>query len=145
MIPAHIERARQGIEPAMVKRLPSGWVLMANSQFLPGYCILFADPVKPSLNDLNTDERAQFLHDMAIVGDAILTATGAERINYAILGNSEPCLHAHICPRFANEDENYRHGLPWSYPQMQAVEYQFNELNHSELRERILAQIERLI
>ena len=45
-----------------------------------------------------------------------MEVTGAYRINYAIMGNSDPYLHAHITPRYADEPEQYRHGLPWSYP-----------------------------
>ena len=41
---------------------------------------------------------------MAGLGDAVLLVTGAERINYEILGNVEPALHAHVIPRHTNED-----------------------------------------
>ena len=85
-------------------------------QFLRGYCILLADPIVPSLNDLDQVQRSQYLCDMALVGDALLDVTGAYRINYAIMGNSDPYLHAHITPRYTDEPEQYRHGLPWSYP-----------------------------
>jgi hypothetical protein len=35
---------------------------------------------------------------MALLGDVLLEITGAERINYGLLGNSEPALHAHVFP-----------------------------------------------
>ena len=41
---------------------------------------------------------------MGNVGDALLASTDSFRINYSILGNSDPFLHAHICPRYAWED-----------------------------------------
>jgi len=44
-----------------------------------------------------------------------MEVTGAYRINYAICGNSEPALHAHIVPRYMTEPEDLRKGLPWSY------------------------------
>ena len=50
---------------------------------------------------------------MALVGDALLEVTGAYRINYAILGNTDPALHAHIVPRFLTEPDEYRKGPPW--------------------------------
>ncbi|MGD0749887.1 MAG: hypothetical protein ABSA23_00600 [Anaerolineales bacterium] len=62
---------------------------------------------------------------MALVGDALLEVTGAYRINYGILGNSDPFLHAHIVPRYLTEPENLRNGLPCSYPRklMDAVSF----------------------
>ena len=91
--------------------------MLCDLQFLSGYCILLADPVVSSLNDLSQAKRSEFLCDMATVGDALLEVTGAYRINYAIAGNSDPYLHAHIVPRYMTEPEILRKGLPWSHPQ----------------------------
>jgi diadenosine tetraphosphate (Ap4A) HIT family hydrolase len=112
-----VDAARAGTNPALICRVTSGWVVLCDMQFLRGYCILLADPVVPSLNDLKNDQRAAFLCDMALVGDALMEVTGAYRINYAIAGNSDPYLHAHIIPRYTTEPESMRKGLPWSYPQ----------------------------
>ena len=71
---------------------------MGDPQILPGYCLLLPDPVVPHLNALTGEARRQFLDDMARLGDAVLAVTGAERINYEILGNVEPALHAHVIP-----------------------------------------------
>jgi len=54
---------------------------------------------------------------MATVGDALLEVTGAYRINYAMAGNTDPNLHAHIIPRYIAEPEAFPKALPWSYPQ----------------------------
>jgi diadenosine tetraphosphate (Ap4A) HIT family hydrolase len=86
-------------------------------QYLPGYCVLLPDPVVPSLNILTREQRASYLCDMSAIGDALLEATDAFRINYAIMGNSDPALHAHIVPRYMSEPEQIRKHLPWSYPQ----------------------------
>jgi diadenosine tetraphosphate (Ap4A) HIT family hydrolase len=53
---------------------------------------------------------------MSMIGDALMEVTGAYRINYAIMGNSDPALHAHIVPRYITEPEPYRTNTPWSYP-----------------------------
>lgn len=116
-IPQRVEAARSGKNPTLICRSPSGWVVLCDLQFLSGYCILLADPLVTSLNDLNHQGRSDFLRDMAIVGDALMEVTGAYRINYAIAGNTDPYLHAHIVPRFLSEPEEFRKGLPWSYPQ----------------------------
>ena len=96
--------------------MESGWVVLADMQYLRGYCILLADPVVTSLNDLAIEARVTFLKDMSLVGDALQKVTGAFRINYAVMGNSDPKLHAHIVPRYLDEPEQYRLNQPWSYP-----------------------------
>jgi diadenosine tetraphosphate (Ap4A) HIT family hydrolase len=95
-------------------------------QFLSGYSILLPDPVVSSLNDLDRAKRAEYLCDMATVGDALMEVTGAYRINYAIAGNTDPYLHAHIVPRYLTEPENLRYGLPWSHPQEEIDSIPFN-------------------
>jgi diadenosine tetraphosphate (Ap4A) HIT family hydrolase len=117
LIHQRVETARAGTNPTVICRVPSGWVMLCDMQFLRGYCILNPDPVVPDLNALNRQQRADYLCDMALVGDALMDVTGAYRINYAICGNSEPALHAHIVPRYMTEPAQLRKGLPWSYSQ----------------------------
>jgi diadenosine tetraphosphate (Ap4A) HIT family hydrolase len=105
---------RKGIHPSCVTRTSSGWVILAERQVLPGYCLLLPDPVVPHLNALDGAVRAAFLADMATVGDALLALTGAIRINYAIFGNQEPALHAHVFPRYADEPASMRAVQPWA-------------------------------
>lgn len=85
-------------------------------QYLRGYCILLPDPVVSSLNDLSQQQRVSYLCDMSIVGDALLEVTEAYRINYAIMGNSDQVLHAHIVPRYLTQPDDFRSNTPWSYP-----------------------------
>src|ERR1700691_2148546 len=101
-IHALVQRARAG-DPRVLASLPSGWALFGERQFVGGYVLLLPDPGVADLNSLAPRERAQFLFDMSLVGDALLAVTGALRINYAIFGNIEPALHAHIMPRYADE------------------------------------------
>lgn len=114
-IHARVDRLRSGEDPGFIERLPSGWAVMGDPQVLIGYCLLLPDPVVPSLNALEGRARLEFLGDMAALGDAVLAATGAARINYAILGNLDPALHAHVIPRYAHEPDPNRTAHPWSY------------------------------
>lgn len=120
LIHRQVAAAREGREPRVITRLSSGWAVFGERQFVRGYALLLPDPVVPSLNALGSQERTQFLLDMARLGDALLKVTGAARINYAILGNQEPALHAHVIPRFADEPEALRAGHPWAYDWEQA-------------------------
>ena len=87
---------------------------MGEQQVLTGYCLLLPDPVVPHLNALRGAQRDLFLSEMAAVGDAVLEAAAAQRINYAMFGNVEPALHAHIFPRFAAESAALRSAQPWA-------------------------------
>ena len=143
IIHQRVAAARAGTNPTVVCRVPSGWVVLADMQYLRGYCILLADPVVESLNDLNQDQRAQYLGDMTRVGDALLEVTGAYRINYGVLGNSDPALHAHIIPRYASEPDEYRRDLPWSYPNEVMNATQFNYQRDRELIQQLAAAIQK--
>ena len=121
--------------------MTSGWAVMGDVQFLPGYCLLLADPVVASLNDLSADERIRFLSEMTLIGDALLEVTGASRINYEILGNAEPELHAHIFPRFRDEPDHLIRRPAWFYDRKAAP--QFSEEIHGHLKQRITEAIKK--
>lgn len=123
LIEERVALSRAGQNTKVICKLRSGWAVMGDVQFLPGYCLLLADPVVPSLNDLKEDARRQFLGDMAMLGDALLAVTDAQRINYEILGNSEPELHAHLFPRYAWEIERARRMPAWFYDWQNAPAY----------------------
>ncbi|HSN69955.1 MAG TPA: VOC family protein [Steroidobacteraceae bacterium] len=104
-----------GADPSLIARLVSGWAVMGDPQVLPGYCLLLPDPVVPHLNAMPSVRREGFLAEMALLGDAVLAATGAVRINYAMFGNLEPALHAHVVPRYSTESLELQTAHPWAY------------------------------
>lgn len=108
-----VEAARSGRLPRVIKRMQSGWAVLGDPQITHGYCLLLPDPVVAHLNELSGAARRQFLDDMTALGDAVLEETGAERINYEILGNVEPALHAHVIPRYGHEDPELRQKPVW--------------------------------
>jgi diadenosine tetraphosphate (Ap4A) HIT family hydrolase len=136
-----VEAARAG-DPSVIARLPSGWAMMGQRQVLRGYCLLLPDPVVPDLNALEGAARDRFMCDLGRLGAAVLAATGALRINYAIFGNLEPALHAHVHPRFADEPEQFRTQNPWSYDWTRAP--LFDAAVHGELRDAICERLGRM-
>ena len=138
-IHALVDRCRAGDYPAAALRLRSGWVIMGERQVLSGYCLLLPDPVVPHLNALPADLRGQFLSDMASVGDALMEVTVATRINYAMFGNVEPALHAHIFPRHATEPEATRTAQPFALDWAGAPAY--SDAVHGELKRRLAARL----
>jgi diadenosine tetraphosphate (Ap4A) HIT family hydrolase len=141
LIQERVAQARAGTNHKVLCRLTSGWAVIGDVQFLPGYCLLLPDPVVPSLNDLDEVERARFLSEMTLIGDALLEVTGAGRINYEILGNAEPELHAHIFPRFRDEPEDRIQRPAWFYDWKTAP--QFSEEVHGPLKQRITEAIQK--
>lgn len=128
LIHRRVDEARRGENPRVIARMGSGWAVMGDAQFLRGYSLLLPDPVVPHLNALEGAARTRFLDDMAALGDAVLKVTGAVRINYEMLGNLEPALHAHVFPRFADEPAELRTKPVWFYdwdkaPKFDPVEY----------------------
>jgi diadenosine tetraphosphate (Ap4A) HIT family hydrolase len=114
-IHAEVAAARAGRNPRVIARLRSGWAVFGERQFVRGYVLLLPDPVVPDLNALAVPERDAFLGDMGRLGDALLEVSGAWRINYAIFGNEQPALHAHVIPRYSHEPEALRARHPWCY------------------------------
>jgi diadenosine tetraphosphate (Ap4A) HIT family hydrolase len=110
-----VARLRAGEDPTLVARMPSGWAVLGEQQFLRGYALLLPDPVVGTFNELTPTDRAQAMTDAAALGDALLKVTGALRINYAIFGNLEPALHIHVVPRYTNEPDGLRMAHPWAY------------------------------
>jgi len=109
-----VRAARRG-DARVIARMPSGWAMFGERQFLRGYALLLPDPVVAGIESLANPERTQFLLDMTELGAALLVVTGALRINYAIFGNLEPALHAHVVPRYADEPAALRTAHPWAY------------------------------
>lgn len=131
---------RAGADPALIVRMPTGWAVMGDPQVLRGYCLLLPDPVVPHLNALAPSAQVAFLADMARLGQATQDVTGALRINYALFGNLEPALHAHVFPRLAAEPEALRAAHPWAWDWTNARP--FDPLVDGELQRAVRGRLE---
>mgnify|MGYP003575760525 CR=1 FL=1 len=120
VIHRRVNDARAGRDPTVLGRCASGWAVFGHQQFVEGYLLLLPDPVVPDLNALTPERRSQFLLDMSRLGDALVRTKAPVRINYAIFGNVEPALHAHVIPRYRTEPEAMQTQHPWTYDWNQA-------------------------
>lgn len=117
-----IAAALRGDNPTVLARMPSGFAVIGDVQWLPGYCVLLTDdPAVGRLSDLPRARRRQFLEDMADLGEAVERAcleldTDFRRVNLEILGNTDPYLHAHIWPRYEWEPAGLVGKPVWLYP-----------------------------
>jgi diadenosine tetraphosphate (Ap4A) HIT family hydrolase len=110
-----VAACRAGAEPTLITRMAAGWAVLGDPQVLRGYCLLLPDPVVPHLNAMTPAAQQAFLADMARLGEAVQRVTRPVRINYAIFGNVEPALHAHVLPRYADEPSHLVTANPWAY------------------------------
>ena len=134
-----VAACRAGSEPTVIARLASGWAVLGDPQVLRGYCLLLPDPVVPHLNALEPTAQRAFLADMARLGDVVYGVTRAVRINYALFGNVEPALHAHVFPRCADEPAHLATANPWGYDWGAAPG--FDAVRDRELIERIRLEL----
>jgi diadenosine tetraphosphate (Ap4A) HIT family hydrolase len=139
LIHQRVRECQVGTNPKVICRVQAGWVVLGDVQFLRGYSLLLPDPVVPSLNALSEPGRAEYLLAMAALGDVLLEVTGALRINYELLGNAEPALHAHVFPRYADEPAELRTRPAWFYDWNAAPA--FDHARDRELMERIAAGV----
>ncbi len=145
-----IGAAERGENPTVLTRMRSGFAVIGDTQFLPGYCLLLASPQVNHLSDLPYERRNAFLFDMSLLGEAIETVRrpeGLRRMNYDILGNTDAFLHAHVFPRYEWEPAEYIHGPVFLYPRDRWTDeqYQFSEAAHRELKARIAAELVKLV
>jgi hypothetical protein len=68
-------------------------------------------------------------------GTRLLAITAAARINYAIYGNVDPALHAHIFPRDSAEPESTRTAQPWALDWKAAPLY--SDALHGDFKRRV--------
>lgn len=142
VIEQRFDAAEAGQNPAVVCRMKSGWLVLADQQAPPGWCILIPSPLVKDLNALDEPGRVQFLTDMAAAGDALMKVAGAYRINYSILGNVDPLLHAHIQPRYADEPDEQRKAPVWTIKY--ANPPMFDAARDADLIARLRAELQRM-
>ncbi|MDX3541051.1 diadenosine tetraphosphate hydrolase [Streptomyces sp. MB09-01] len=146
-----IGSAHRGENPTVLRRLDSGFAVIGDRQFLPGYSVLLTDdPAVTRLSDLSRARRAAYLGDLERLAEAVERACARldpafRRVNIEILGNTDPYLHTHIWPRYDWEPAD-RVRLPvWLYE----AEYRRGEQHalgprHDALRAAIAAELDRL-
>ncbi|MFD4864517.1 HIT family protein [Streptomyces sp. NPDC058412] len=146
-----IGSAHRGENPTVLRRLDSGFAVIGDRQFLPGYSVLLTDdPAVTRLSDLPRARRAAYLGDLERLAEAVERACARldpafRRVNIEILGNTDPYLHAHIWPRYDWEPAD-RVRLPvWLYEEEhRRAEQHALGPRHDALRADIGAELDRL-
>ena len=146
-----INSALRGGNPTVLRRLESGFAVMGDVQFLPGYSVLLVDdPSVQRLSELPRSRRLAFLSDMDALGEAVERACrrldpAFRRVNLEILGNTDPFLHAHVWPRFAWEPADLVGRPVWLYPRDRWSDDRYAlGPRHDALRKSIREELDRL-
>ncbi|NKQ28936.1 HIT family protein [Streptomyces galbus] len=144
-----IGAALRGENPTVLRRLESGFAVIGDVQFLPGYCVLLVDePGVQRLSDLPRPKRLAFLSAMDRLGGAVERACGRldpgfRRVNLEILGNTDPFLHAHVWPRYEWEPAELVGKPVWLYPADRWTDERFRlGPRHDALRAAIAGELD---
>lgn len=83
--------AERGANPTVLARMRTGWAVIGDTQHLPGYSLLLYAGRANHLTDLPRSERALFLFDLSLLGEAVQAAcvqrdTAFRRLNYEVAG-----------------------------------------------------------
>ncbi|MFG3551539.1 HIT family protein [Streptomyces sp. NPDC047725] len=146
-----IGAALRGENPTVLRRLSSGFAVIGDVQFLPGYSVLLVDePSVQRLSELPRAKRLAFLSDMDQLGEAVERVCrrldpAFRRVNLEILGNTDPFLHAHVWPRYEWEPADVVGAPVWLYPRERWRDEQFGlGPRHDALRDAIGTELDRL-
>ncbi len=148
----HLGAARRGEHPLLLAEMRSGWAVMGDTQFLPGYALVLSNvPGAVHLTDLTRSQRAEFLLDIGLLGEAVMSVCNGldpslRRLNYEILGNRDRYLHAHIFPRYGWEDAELLSEPVWHYPpdRWTSPRDAFSD-EHESLRDAIAARLRQIM
>ena len=144
-----ITLALRGENPKVMARMRSGFAVIGDTQYLPGYSVLLsADEHVDHPTELPWLDRRAFFFDLTILGEAVFNARrkhGVWRINYEVLGNSWPHMHGHVHARYASEPADKIVGPVWRYPKevRNSPEFAYDDEKHGQLRVEITTELEK--
>jgi diadenosine tetraphosphate (Ap4A) HIT family hydrolase len=95
----------------------AGWetsvLRLMRNQYVPGYCVLICTQHIREPYELTPQMRGLFFEDMMRAGIALEKAYQPLKMNFQILGNLTPHLHAHLIPRYYGDDGPHAPLDPW--------------------------------
>lgn len=100
-----------------VARLQVATLGLYDDARFPGRALLVFDDHVEHLEDLPFERARAFFEDARTAARAIKLVASSPRVNYAILGNTEPHLHRHLIPR-QPRSEPAPERPPWEDPRL---------------------------
>ncbi|MCB8932600.1 MAG: HIT family protein [Fimbriimonadaceae bacterium] len=90
-------------EAVVVADLEASRLRLARNQFVRGYCVLVSHVHAKEPYELAPEVQAAFFRDLMRAAKALDRVFQPVKMNYQILGNQVPHLHAHLLPRYADD------------------------------------------
>lgn len=90
-------------EGFFVAELASSHLRMPRNQFVRGYCVLVCRVHVKEPHELPPGQQVAFFGELTAAARALESVFQPIKMNYLILGNQVPHLHAHLVPRFADD------------------------------------------
>jgi diadenosine tetraphosphate (Ap4A) HIT family hydrolase len=89
--------------------LPASVVYLWRGDRYPGRCVVALKEHERELFALSPSRRSQFMEDVSTVAAAVSQGFKADKVNYAVFGDTVPHLHFHVVPK-------HKDGLDWGNP-----------------------------
>jgi len=96
----HPQIARDTIE---VGDLPLSHLRLMNDRTYPWLLLMPRRPGASEIIDLDEEDRAGLMREIALVSRVLKAHTGCDKLNVASLGNAVPQLHVHVIARFRGD------------------------------------------
>jgi diadenosine tetraphosphate (Ap4A) HIT family hydrolase len=96
---ARIREMEAGNYPYYVGRMPTGYVVLGETQYYTGTTEFVSSVCVGELHELEPEFRDAYVRDMALVAEAIHRAFRPRRLNTELTGNTVPHLHWRFFPR----------------------------------------------
>lgn len=140
-----IEVTKQGKNPYFVRELKTGYVVIGDYQRINGYTLFLCKQCATELHCLEPEFRAEFLHEMSIVAEAVYHAFKPEKLNYELLGVGKGIhMHWHIFPRRTGDTP--KPGPVWQLgSELSAEEYRPSPEELEDLKIRLNIQLDKLL
>ena len=119
LICERINQIKHHSNPAFVKEMQTGYVVIGDHQHFYGYTLFLCKKHVTECFQLDKNERMTFLYEMSLAAQAVSQAFQAEKMNIEMLGNGVSHLHVHLFPRKSGDLEEYGdhgRGPVWWYP-----------------------------
>ena len=100
LICERIAQIKNGTNPYFVRETKTGYVVIGDQQRIWGYTVFLCKQHAKELHELEPAFRDEFLHEMALVAEAVYHAFQPDKLNYSLLGAGRGLhMHWHIHPR----------------------------------------------
>ena len=137
---------QRGENPYFVRGLSTGYVVLGDSQRFQGYTLLLCKTHATELHHLPPETRDQFLHEMAVVAEAVDNAFHPDKLNYELLGAGVGLhMHWHIFPRRAGDTP--KPGPIWqlSREELNDPQYAPTPAMLEDMKARLNAELDKLL